>query len=178
MKSPCSLRGLSFALFAGLSAVPWQLLWAPVVGWNHALSALLLALTVIALPWNAPSPRAAVAAALLAGVVLGPLGLLGLPPSAAMLAGACMLAVGRSGLCYPRPFARALAVELCFTLCAGGVAALLYEPRLFESALAVWGFWLVQSAFVLVGGEPAAAPQGDDFERASAALDALLRTPR
>jgi hypothetical protein len=52
---------------------------------------------------------------------------------------------------------------------------LLAGPHPIDGGLAVWGFFLVQSAgLVLPGAAARAAPAEDPFERAARALDELL----
>jgi hypothetical protein len=169
-------RGLAFALFAALGTLPWQLLFAPFVGYASAFAVYMLGLSVAALLFLAPSLRRALGAAAVATLVLLPIALLAPAPSVALLAGLCMLGVGRSGMSYPRPFARALAVELSLGLCASLAALFFYDLGLFGSALAVWSFWLVQSTFSLLPGRSLAAeaPAGDAFDQARAAAERLM----
>ena len=170
-------RGLCFALLAGLGCLPWQLVWARHAGYTGAFGSYMLLLTVAALLWCAPSLRRGLAAAALGGLVLLPLALLGPAPSSALFAGLCMLGVGRSGVAYPRPLARALAVELSLGFAASCLALLLYDASLFGTALASWSFWLVQSVYSLVPGRVGASPQvaADPFERARVAAEQLMQ---
>ena len=93
---------------------------------------------------------------------------------------AVLFGMARGGLFYRLRPARAIAVEVA--LVGGGLlcARFLAGSSLVSVALAVWGFWLVQSVFVLVGGvrvRERATPQKDPFdaahERACALLDGL-----
>lgn len=179
---PGFARSLAFAAAAGLAAVPWLLLAAPVVGRAWSVALLALGCAVAHVVWVAPNPRRALVAggttALLAALVA--LAALPLPPGAALtaavLAAAVLVAVGRSVLLVRRPAARALALEAA--LLAGGLLAarFLAGPSPLDLGLAVWGFFLVQALYGLVGGgvprrEDAA---GDPFERARRRALALM----
>jgi hypothetical protein len=178
MKPPSLGRRLLFALLAGLGTLPWQLLFAPGVGYGCSFGSYMLMLAIAAPLFQAPSLRRGCAAAGLTALVLVPIALATPTPLGALFAGLCMLGVGRSALCYRRPLARALGVELGLALGATFIAALLYDARLFGSALAVWAFWLVQSAFALLPGrtESVDATSGDAFDDARDAAERLLRT--
>jgi len=70
---------------------------------------------------------------------------------------------------------RALAVELGLGAAGLALARLAFEPSLAGTALAIWGFGLVQSAWPLLGESPAAEPPGlDPFDEARRRLEALL----
>ena len=178
MKAPGLARGLLFALFAGLGTVPWLVLTVPWFGYARAVSIYLLLLPLVCLPWQAPNLRRGLGAALLATLLTLPAALADLSPSAALLCALFALGLGRSGVCYPRPLARALFLELALAFTAALVAGVVFDRSLFGSALAVWSFWLVQSAYPLWPGSSTAPDQveGDAFERARAAAERLLQT--
>ena len=73
-------------------------------------------------------------------------------------------------------WARAIAIEIVFG--AAGVAAAGHFARggLFALCLAIWGYFLVQSGWFLIGGRGTWAAEGerDPFERARARLQRLL----
>src|SRR5262245_9114993 len=106
------LRGLAFALVAGLAVLLWLAVAGPVLGYPRAAAWYGLGL----LPWYAlavaPSLRQGVQAALLAAALAvpaavfarGPMFVVGLTPF--------VLGIVRSALLFPRPFARALFLEL------------------------------------------------------------------
>jgi len=84
----------------------------------------------------------------------------------------------RSGICFHRPVATGLAVEmlLCF---AGAVLVIMFTPgSVFAWAVGVWMFFLVQTLY-FIAFEPAAAQneepiQQDSFERASRQAEGIL----
>jgi hypothetical protein len=93
---------------------------------------------------------------------------------------AIAVGVARSGFLTRRRPLRAIALEAL--LLAGGLAAAraFFSPGLAGVALALWGFFLVQSLAPLVGGASPrrAAPEGvDPFEHARARAEALLDEP-
>jgi len=173
--SPALLRSLGFAAVAALAVVPWQLVSAPVVGFERSLAVFAFASVVAYLASIAPTPRRAwvvggsVALAAVPGALLVPL-------PAAIPAAAILLAVGRSVFLFQRSAVRAVVVE--GVLLAGGLlfARTLSGPSLLDLALAVWGFFLVQSLFGLIGGgKPRReALGGDPFERARQRAMALM----
>jgi hypothetical protein len=169
-------RGLAFALFAGLGTLPWQLCWVPYLGYGSAFGSYMLLITLVALPWHAPSLSRALGAAALGALVLLPTAFVAPTPLPALLVALCMLGVGRSGIAYPRPFARALALELPLGLMALCFSLLLYDASLFGAALASWGFWLVQSLFSLAPGRVSATTESttDPFDQARAAAEQLM----
>jgi hypothetical protein len=70
---------------------------------------------------------------------------------------------------------RALAVELALGGAAFALARLAFDPSVAGTALAIWAFALVESAWPLFGaGGPAAAPGTDPFDEARRRVEALL----
>jgi hypothetical protein len=131
------------------------------------------------LAWLATGPRrrAAVFAtvALLGALSAGASGSLG--GLLVLLSG--LVASVRSGWLFRRPPARALAVEAAVQVGALGVGWLLFSlvaPGPVGLAVVVWGWFVAQSGFFLVGElRPRRAHRsGDAFEDASRALDRLL----
>ena len=183
--TPSLLRGLLFALFAGLGALPWQLLFGAAwdsysvsaSAFNACLGPYLLGLVVAALIACAPSWRRALLAGSLGACLCGPLALT-LPGIATALLGAlAVLSLARNALLYPRPFARALACELGLGLLSVAAFALMHDGGPIGNSLAVWSFWLVQSAFALLPGSTRTEQtlERDPFETAVAAADALMQ---
>jgi hypothetical protein len=175
-RAPSFLRALLFALFAGLGALPFQLLFG--TPWDHdpSLAVYQLGLAVLAVIAGAPSLRSALGAGALAAMLCAALALT-LPGIATATLGAlCALGLARSALCYPRPFARALAFELLLALPSAVAFALLHDGYVLGNSLAVWAFWLVQSAFALLPGTPraTATSSGDPFEAAASAAERLM----
>jgi len=170
-------RSLLFAALAAGAFPVFALLANPVVGRTSALSLYLLGIAVIYLAGLAPRrSRAVVAAAVAAALGIG---VFLLAPNVGTVAtgAALTLGVGRSGVLYRSRRARALLAETL--LLAGGLALarFLAGPGTLQVALAIWGFFLVQSFFFLLGGvaERAEARAGlDPFEVARARALALM----
>jgi len=181
-------RSLAFAAVAA-AACPLYLAFAGLLlGWKLAMATYVVALAALYVLGIASRPARGLAAA--AGVVLCGLAMLALGASGVGLAFgvAALLGALRSGLlCRGRAaggdaFARRLAIEV--GLLGGGLALAFHLGRsaLAPEALAVWGFFMAQSAFFLIGGAEAraarrddeAAPDVDPFERAVRRAAALL----
>jgi len=84
----------------------------------------------------------------------------------------------RSGICFQKPGARGIAVELllCFS---GGLPVLLFTPgSLYAWALCVWMFFLVQALYFVffehTDKRQEEAARMDAFERASRQADRIL----
>ncbi|HXV60549.1 MAG TPA: hypothetical protein VEK15_07645 [Vicinamibacteria bacterium] len=169
MPTKCFARSLGYGVVAALALTPFLLLIGPILGRGSAIAlASVLAvsgyLTVVA-PSRIQGLRVGLLA-LAAGLLL-----LGLaePPSVLLGAGV-LLSVFRSGFLFRSRPARALLVEgsllgaglvLARLLASGGDALSL--------SFALWGFFLVQSLFYLVGGVSAAGSTQtaeDPFTRA------------
>lgn len=170
-------RSLVFAAAVAAAFPLYTLVANPLLGGATALALYLAAAAVLYVAGLAPrrSRRilaAAVAAVLAAGVLL-------LAPSVATIAVGAALVVGvcRSGLLYGARRARALVTETCLLAAGLGLARFLAGPETLQVAFAIWGFFLVQSFFFLVGGvaERDPAPAGlDRFEVAHRRAMALL----
>lgn len=116
-------------------------------------------------------------------VAAGSLGLGGLAwlavGSVPVLLGALGLWIAgvRSGWLFQRPMARALCIEAGLLAAAWGVAGFLSSGGgLVGAVLAVWGGFVVQSFYFLVGGirpRPTRC-RGDSFEEAAVRLERLL----
>jgi hypothetical protein len=96
---------------------------------------------------------------------------------AALLGTLLMLAIGRAFLSPPRTLGRVLFVEMLLGVLSFGVFAAFRDQRLIGDAIAVWGFWLVQSVFALVAYAPARREDErvDRFLAAQAAVERLLQ---
>ena len=169
-------RSILFAVAAaaGLPVAAWLL--SPLLGASAALATYTGATAIVYLAAMAPSRRAGVAAAALAALLIA--GLLVLPLRLSTLAAgaAVVIAVCRSGLLYRSRPLRAILLES--TLVVGGLAlaGFLAGKDLASGALAMWGFYLVQSLFPLAAGVEPRSPQAevDPFDRARGQLRALL----
>ena len=176
-RAPGFGRGLLLALFAGLGALPWQLVFGTAWDYEPSVARYQLALTVVAVIAIAPTWRSAFVAGSLSAALCAALACIAPGIATATLGALCVLGLARSALCYPRPFARALACELLLALPAAGAFAVLYDGRAIGNALAVWAFWLIQSAFALLPGRtsPRERPAQDRFEAALTAAERLMR---
>ncbi len=180
MRGGSLLGGLAFAVVAALGAIPWLMVTGLFLGHGDAtalycLGLLILYVITIATGWPRALSTGALAAVLAA--VLGALA----PSSALVLAGAAVaLAVLRSGFLYRSRPLRGLLIE---GLLAGGglaFAGLLAGSSLLGTALAIWGFFLVQSLFFLAGGVAERSddgPAADPFDRAREQALALIEDP-
>lgn len=170
-------RSIAFAAAAGAGLLVTQPLWAAIVGPPAALRLYLVGAAVLYVAGLAARPGAALAAAALGtGLGVGVLALpLGVPGTA--VAAAAIVAGIRSGLLYRARPLRAWAAEAGLGVGGLGLAQLLSGGSLVSISLAVWGYFLVQSVFFLIGGVTARRPEGpiDPFDRARAQLLALLR---
>ncbi len=159
---------LVFAAVAGLAAVPYLLVALPAFGLIRTLAigsiVSVAAYIVVASPSLVRGLRYG-ALTLVLGV-----GLYALAPKVVVVfASAILLGIVRSGLLYRAKIARALAIEGMLFLVATSVAQLLAGSTVQSYGLAVWGFFLVESAFFLFEGASSRAGSGsaeDPFERA------------
>ena len=159
---------LIFAAIAGLVAVPYLLVALPAFGLIRTLSIgsiVGVAAYIVALSPSLVRGLRYGALTLAVGV-----GLFALAPGVVVLFGsATLLGIVRSGLLYRAKIGRALAIEGMLFLLATSVAQLLAGSAVQSYGLAVWGFFLVQSAFFLFEGARSRAESGsaeDPFERA------------
>lgn len=162
------VRSLVFAALAGLATVPYLLFAMPVVGPLRAMamgSVLAVAVYVAAVSPNAQRAlRYAVAALVLGGGLM-----LLAPPIVVLFGSAMVLGLLRSGVVYRAKIGRAFLLETVVFLVAVGTARLLAGATVLSYGLAVWGFFLVQSAFFLFAGmhpRREATSDEDPFERA------------
>jgi hypothetical protein len=182
MRRPNLLRGVVFALIAGLGVMFWLLLAGPIFGYARAAALYGLAL----LPWYslavAPAWRAGLIAFFLAAVLAMPAALFAAGPRLVFALTPFVLGIVRSAILFPRPFPRALFLELCCSVPALLLAAFFHDSSVIGMTLAFWAFWLVQSGFALAPGEPgetSVRESGDAFEVAHArALAVLERSQR
>jgi hypothetical protein len=163
------VRSALFAALAAAAYLPALALMGPLLGHRTAVGLCLVGLTTCYLAGLAPRSARHLGGALLVGI----LGLLLVAGGASLenlvLGLVAMLAAARSGLFYRLPRGRALVTEA--VLAGGGLcfAGFLLGPPRLGAMLAIWGFFLVQSLFFLVGGRKLrAAPraQQDPFESA------------
>ena len=151
MKQLSLLRGLVFALIAGLGLPCYALLVAPTL-------------------------RRGVVALLLSAALVAPVALVDPGPRVVFVLTPFVLGIVRSAILFPRPLARALFLELCVSGLALALSAFFQDASLVGETFAVWAFWLVQAGFALAPGEaqPAQENEGDAFEDARARALAVL----
>lgn len=171
------LRGLGFALVAGLGILLWLTIAGPLVGYSRAASLYGLALLPAYALAVAPSLRLAVGACLLAAVLVLPAAFFAPGPRLVFVLTPFVLGIVRSAILFPRPFARAVFLEACCSVLAVGLAVVFHDGSAVGTTFAIWAFWLVQAGFALAPGEPGAAPPaavGDPFDAARARALAVL----
>ena len=167
-------RSVVFAAAAALLAVPFFLLFAPLFGAHTAVAGLSIVLSAAYVAGIAGDVRRGLGAAALVGL----LGLLVVAIAGSLaevvIGSAVVLAVVRSGLLHRRRGgARTLAVEVFLGVAGLLVARFLADASIAGLALAIWGFFLVQSFFFLLGAAPGAVRvhrEVDPFERARGRL--------
>ena len=168
MRAGKFISSLVFAAVAGLTAVPYLLVALPGLGLIRTLaigsSVSVAAYIVVVSPSLVRGLRYG-ALTLVLGVGLYALA----PEVVALFASAMLLGIVRSGLLYGAKIGRALAIEAMLFVLATSVAQLLAGSTVQSYGLAVWGFFLVESAFFLFEGASPRAGSGsaeDPFERA------------
>jgi hypothetical protein len=175
------LRGLGFALFAGLGVMPWLIVAGPLVGYARAGTLYGLALLPGYALAVAPSVRLGVVGLLLAAALALPAAVVAPGPPFVFALTPFVLGILRSAILFPRPFARALFLEAGCSLLALGLAAFFHDAGIVGAAFATWAFWLVQAGFALAPGDPGPPGErevGDPFDTARArALAILERRP-
>jgi len=167
---------LVFAALAALGLPAAVLVLGPGLGGQTAVSLYVVASACLYLAGCAPRRRWGLAVAIPAAAAGGLILLVAPHPEQVALLSALMIAVCRSGFLYRSRPGRALLAELLLALAGLAVAHLLWGPGLIATALALWGYYLVQSVFFLIGGvQPRRpSPEGDPFELARSRLLALL----
>jgi hypothetical protein len=170
-------RSVVFAALAAAGLAPFTLLVSP---WLSQVEALLayawLSAAIYPLGLGASVRRglagSAITLAAAAGVALVDPG-----ARATLIAAAVSLAVVRSGALYARRLPRAIVIETGFVLGGLAIANALLGASILSTTLAIWGFYLVQSVFFLVGGsrwERRARVPADPFEAARDRALAIL----
>lgn len=176
MRGATFVGSLAFAVVAGLAAVAGVLLTGPVLGRSLALALCAAASVVLYLLTIAPSWGAGVRAAALAAVAIAMLSVALPMPGAILLGVGAALAVIRSGLLHRSTPGRSLVIEVGLVSVGLAFARGLYGPGHLDPGLAVWGFFLVQSLFFLVGERARSSSQteADPFEHAVQRMQEVL----
>jgi len=162
---------LLFAAIAGLATVAYSVIAPPVLGFKGFSTAWLwwcLFLTVSYLVAIAPNLGRGLRIGILAGAIGVGICLVAPGEGAALLGMTMILGLMRSGFLFPRRLARAVAVELGLAGFSGLLAGSLAGPSSLSLGIAVWGFFLVQSLFFVIGGIEVWRPgvTEDAFEKA------------
>jgi hypothetical protein len=170
-------RSLVFAALAAGAYPVFALPLNPVLGPAQTLSLYLIGIAVLYVAGLAPRRARAIATAGVASV-LG-VGVFLLAPSVGTIAAGAALIVGvcRSGVLYRSRRARALVAEICLLAGGLGLARFLAGPDTLQVAFAIWGFFLVQSFYFLLGGvreRTETTPNLDPFEVARTRAMALM----
>jgi hypothetical protein len=171
------LRGLLFALIAGLGVLLWLTIAGPWIGDSRAATLYALALLPGYALVVAPSLRRGAGGFLLAAALALPAAFFASGPRFVLALTPFVLGVVRSAVLFPRPFARAVFLEACCSLLAVCLAATFHDASVVGTTFAIWAFWLVQAGFALAPGEPATpppSPGGDPFDTARARALAVL----
>lgn len=172
------------ALFAAVAAAawpPWVFVVAPLLGVWNARALYLVGVTAVYLAGLSPQARRPSPVALVTVLVAGVVALIARTTAELAIGLAAILGIARSAFFYRAAPARAAATEV--TLLVGGLvfARFLAGVSLLATALALWGFFLVQSLFFLVAGVRAravSASHPDPFEEAQRRALALLEETR
>jgi hypothetical protein len=170
-------RSLLFAAAVAGAFPVFALVVNPVLGRATALSLYLVGIAVLYVAGLTPRRSRGVVAAGIASA-LGVLVLLLAPSVGTIAVGAALVvAVCRSGVLYRSRRARALVFETLLLAGGLGLARFLAGPDTLQVAFAIWGFFLVQSFYFVLGGvaERAEPPVGlDPFEVARSRALALM----
>ncbi len=170
-------RSLVFAAVAAAGWPAFAILTAPLLGAGAALSLYALLVVTLHVFGIAKRPaRGVVAAGVALGLGAGVL-LLTRGTVEAMVGSALVLGVARSGVLYRARTARAWLTEALLLGSGLALARFLAVPGPLGAALGIWGFFLVQSVFFLIGGvreRRAEVGNLDPFDLARTRLTTLL----
>jgi hypothetical protein len=160
---------LGFALGAAAGWPVFALVAGPRIGASAALSLYLVGVAAVyAFGLTADRVRGLGAAAL-TGAIAAAFAAIARDPAVVALGAAIGIGLARSALLHRRSTGRAIAVEVTLLGIGLLLARFLASPGLLGIALALWGFFLVQSIFFAIGGASERRPDTgamDPFERA------------
>lgn len=171
------IRSIMFAAGAAAAYVPYSIVLGPWLSVNLTLSTYMVLMTSVYLAGIASTLRMGLGAALLATFVGAATLALFRSPFETAIASSFVLGICRSGMLFRSRFARAVVIEVTLAIVGLVVARFLMVSIFLPVSLAIWGFFLVQSVFFLIGGirERNDPTEGlDPFERAHARAIALL----
>lgn len=170
-------RSALFGAGAAAAWLPWVLVVAPLLGVWNARAVFLVGVTTVYLAGLSPQGRRPLPAALVIFLIAAVVALVAHTAAELAIGLAAILGIARSGFFYRAAPARAAATEVILLLGGLVFARFLAGASLTATALALWGFFLVQSLFFLVAGVQARAVSGshpDPFEEAQRRALALL----
>ena len=169
-------RTLTFGAVAAAGLPIAVLFLAPVLGTHAALRLTLVLATAGYLVVLTPGARSKVAL----GFGSVAVGLIAWSTTASARELLLVLTLGvslvRSGVLYRRQPLRAVVIEAIVGVGSLATAGFLATPGLLGSAIALWGWFVVQSFYFLLGGLVVrrSQPEGDPFEAARQRLEELL----
>ena len=170
-------RSAVFAAVAAALWLPWAILAGPALGWWPARAIYLIAATAV-YAGGLANRRARALPLVVIVAVAGCLAALVAASTAELaIALAVLLSFARSGVLYRARPARALATEAILISAGLLFARYLGGFTVVSTALALWGFLLVQSVFFLIAGVRARSlvdGSTDAFEEAHRRALALL----
>ena len=172
-------RTVLFAALAAAGVTPWLVLAGPILGGSRSLAIYLVAAAALYLGGLAGGLRRRVATVAAAAVVGCGIALLSRSITEEVLGLAFLVATARSAFLYRAPVSRAVVTELALTGTGLLFARFLSGPSLAGTILPIWGFFLVQGFYFLIGGIERRREAGhpDPFEEACRRATALLDTP-
>lgn len=171
-------RSAVFAALAATAWFAWVVALGPLIGVGNARAVFLIGTAALYVAGLSGGPLARRIGAAIAVVAAATALALAVRTTAELAIGlAVVLGIARSGVLYRAATARAVVSEVA--LLGGGLlfARFLAGPSLAATALALWGFLLVQSFFFLIPGvraQPARGRQADPFEEAHQRALSLL----
>ena len=144
--------GLCFAALAAGGVLPWMLVARPIAGSYVALALVLVVAVAAHLGTLAPDRGRGLGVSLLALAAGVAVACAARSITELALGLGIVLAVGRSVFLYRRAPARAVVTETLLVFGGLVFARFLAGHSALAIVLAVWGFFLVQSLYFLVGG--------------------------
>ena len=163
------VRSAVFAAVAAALWFPWAIIAAPTIGSWQARAFYLIAVAAAYVAGLSPRRARAVPLAAMLAIVGGAAAMVVASTAELSIVLETLLGVARSGVLYRASPARALATEAMLLATGLLFARFLGGFTIVSTALAIWGFLLVQSVFFLVGGvraRPLVAGVGDPFDDA------------
>jgi hypothetical protein len=168
---------LLFGAVAALGSVAFMVAMRSLLGASLALSTYCVASAVLYLVAMAPNWSRGIRIGFLAAVLGGATLVFAPSATVAVLGATVVLGLMRSGFLFRARPGRALTVEL--SLLGGGLllANALAGAGSLGLAMAIWGFFLVQSVYFLLGGineRSESTPEIDPFEEACVRATRLM----